>query len=154
MIAERVRILSHTYTDFVLVAEVEVGRAALTDVVRLSPDVVLVGEHLPDAGGLQVCSRLHRMFAELALIFVAERITDSLRLLAVEAGACGVLSPVDPDEELVLGILRAADGELLLPRDVVLRLFGRGRELRFHRSRPGAGDCPTAPRPSPPDPGR
>src|SRR5579872_4104557 len=88
MIAERVRILSHTYTDFVLVAEVEVGRAALTDVVRLSPDVVLVGEHLPDAGGLQVCSRLHRMFAELALIFVAERITDSLRLLAVEAGAC------------------------------------------------------------------
>ena len=131
VLAERLRILERIYPDIELVGEVAEGALALKAAVHLRPDVVMVGERLPDTDGLQVCDRLRRLFPSTALIFVSETITDSIRLLAVEAGASGLLSPLDPDDLLMMLILRAAEGEFLLSREVILRLFQKERELRL-----------------------
>jgi two-component system nitrate/nitrite response regulator NarL len=133
LLAERLRILSRTYPDFEVVGEVVAGSLALTMAARLDPHVVFIDEHLPDADSLNVCDRIHRVFGEAALILVSETMTDSIRLLAVEAGACGLIHPLAPDEDLVLTILRAAEGELLITREVILRLFRHERDLR-HQS--------------------
>jgi two-component system, NarL family, response regulator DevR len=101
----------------------------------LGPHVVLVAERLSDADGLHVCDRIHRQFPDIALVFVSEVQTDAVKLLAVEAGACGLISKMSPDQDLMFALLRAAEGEFLLPRQVTIRLFRRERELRLQSCR-------------------
>ena len=142
LVAERLRILSETYPDIVLVGDVTEGAMALSVAARVKPHVVMVGEGPRDADGFKVCDRIHRLSPAAAVVFVSHTITDAMTLLAVEAGSCGIVSPVASDDELMLVVLRAAQGEFLLPRDVVLRLFNQERELRLHAlSARGLGRC-------------
>lgn len=129
-VGERLRALSSVYPDFQVVADLRAGGGAVRELARVEPDIVLIEDRLPDADALSVCDRIHRHFRDAALILISEGVTESMTLLAVEAGACGMISPLAPDEDLVLAVLRAAEGEFLLPKDAILRLFRRERELR------------------------
>jgi two-component system, NarL family, response regulator DevR len=130
-LVDRVAALSGEYSDIEVVGGATAGSAAMARAAGLGPHVVLVAERLSDADGLHVCDRIHRQFPDMALIFVSESQTDAVKLLAVEAGACGIISRMSPDQDLVFALLRAAEGEFLLPRQVTIRLFRRERELRL-----------------------
>jgi two-component system nitrate/nitrite response regulator NarL len=130
MLVARLIALSTEYSDLGVLGVATSGRVALVMAAKVKPHVVLIQDPLPDADALQVCDVIHRRFPEVALIVVSERDGDGIRLLAVESGACGFVSPLSNDDDLVLAILRAAEGEFLLPRSVTLRLFGVERALR------------------------
>jgi two-component system response regulator DevR len=51
-------------------------------------------------------------------------------MLAVDAGACGYVSKAASADELKSAILRAAEGEFLLPAATMSRLLARQRETR------------------------
>lgn len=138
---DRLRAVSGEYSDIEVVGGSTAGGAALTMAAQLDPNVVLIEERLSDTDGFDLCDRIHRESPEAALIFVSEMQTDAARLSAVEAGACGFISRFVPDGDLVLAVLRAAEGEFLFPAAVTLRLFRRERELRMRRSHnDGQGD--------------
>jgi len=130
LVVDRLIALTAEYPDFQVAREVTSGVAALEMASWFRPHVVVVDEHLPDANGLQVCEHLHQGLEDAALILVAELHTDAVRLLAVEAGACGLISRTTSDDDLILALLRAAEGEFLMPRSVTLRLFRVERALR------------------------
>jgi DNA-binding NarL/FixJ family response regulator len=127
---DRLAVLAETNEDLRLVGAQTSGSAAVSSVTLAKPNVVLVGDHFPDADGLDVCDHISRALPAAAVIVVTDKRTDSAMLRALEAGACGLVAPVAPDEELVAAILRAADGELLMTRATILRLFRLSREQR------------------------
>ena len=130
LVVDRLIALSAEYPDFQVAREVTSGVAALDMASWFRPHIVLIDEQLPDASGMQICEHLHQGLEEAALILVADVHTDAVRLLAAEAGACGLVSRTTPDDELILALLRAAEGEFLMPRSVTLRLFRVERALR------------------------
>ena len=138
-LADRILALSADYPEIELVTRATAGSAAMMMVAGPEPDVALVEDSLSDADAFQVCDFMYREVPGVAVILVSEIQTDAIMLLAVEAGACGVISRVTPDLDLMLAMLRAAEGEFLLPRPIVLRLFRRERELRLHLRRGGCG---------------
>jgi len=127
---DRVAVLADEFEDLTLVGAQTSGSAAVASITRSMPSVVLVGDRFPDADGLDVCDHMHRALSGAALIFVSDSQTDDALLKALEAGACGVIASLASDDELMMAILRAADGELLLARSTVLRLFQVSRRLR------------------------
>lgn len=130
MLVARLIALSTEHSDLEVLGVATSGRVALVIAAEVKPHVVLIRDRLPDTDALQVCYVINRRFPELALIVVSERESDGMRPLAVESGACGLVSALSHDDDLFLAILRAADGEFLLPRSVTLRLFGVERALR------------------------
>lgn len=131
LIADRLAILVAEYSDLGLVGTARTGSAAIALAAELSPDVMLIAERVHDYDGLHLCDHVYRHVPQAALIYVTEARTDEVMLNAVEAGACGLISRMATDEELIFAILRAAEGDLLLPSSVALRLFRRERELRL-----------------------
>ncbi len=127
---DRLAVLAEQNEDLKLVGAQTSGSAAVASVTLARPNVVLVADHFPDADGLDVCDHISRAVPKAAVIVVSDKCTDAVLLRAVEAGACGLVCPVAPDEELVTAILRAADGELLMPRATVHRLFRLSRDQR------------------------
>src|SRR5690348_9001407 len=109
VLVDRVAVLADEYEDLKLAGAEASGMSAVGSVSRAKPAVVLIAEQFPDADGLDVCRDIHRAVPRAALIFISTTRTDIGLLRAVEAGACGVASPLAPDEELVTAILRAAD---------------------------------------------
>ena len=130
VLVDRVRILSEQYSDLLLVGATSTGHSAVAAALRTNPDVVLVEQELPDADGLAVCEGICRRQPRVAIVLISEMQTDRAMLAAVEAGARGLISPMASDDDVVVTILRAADGEFLLSGPVVQRLFRIGRELR------------------------
>jgi DNA-binding NarL/FixJ family response regulator len=137
MLIDRLVVLADQYEDLKLVGAQTSGSAAVASIKAARPAVALVGDRFPDLDGFEVCDHVHRAIPGVALILVAETQSDAALLRAVEAGACGVIRPLAPDEEIVAAILRAAEGELLLSRSTLHRLFRLGVELR----RAGESGC-------------
>lgn len=136
VLLDRVKVLSEQYSDLLLVGTATTGHSAMTTAGRTDPDVVLIQQQLPDADGLSVCEEISRRQPETAIILISDAQADRAMLAAVEAGARGLLSPLASDDDVVVAILRAAEGEFLLPGPVVQRLFRLGGELRrLHEAR-------------------
>ena len=138
LLTDRLNSLGQEFPDLEVVGTATTSMAALEMAAELSPDAVLVREKLSDADGLSVCELIHRKLPDAAIIVVSDVRTDVAMLDVVEAGACGLISRLATDEDLVLAILRAAEGELLMPRSVVLRLFHLGHKLRLQASHQGS----------------
>ncbi len=130
LLVDRLSVLTQEYSDLSLVGKAPTGFAAVAAAQRMNPDVVLIEEQLPDTDGLHVCEHIYRQLPRAAIILISDSRTDQSMLAALEAGACGLISPLASDEDVIVTILRAADGEFLLARPVVQRLFRIARELR------------------------
>lgn len=130
ILADRLNVLSDEYSDLLLVGAASSGESAVVAAILANPDVLLVGQPLPDRDSIGICEVVHSHLPRAAIILIAERQSDQAMLAAVEAGVSGLISPLTSDDDLVVSILRAADGECLLPGAVVQRLFRIGRDLR------------------------
>ena len=113
--------------DLQVVAEAGDGKAALAQVARHEPDVVLMDLRMPEldgAGAIEVLTRRHPSVRVLVLTTYDE---DQEIVRAVEAGAVGYLLKDTPREELFRAVRAAARGESVLGPAVAARLLGRLR---------------------------
>lgn len=94
------------------------------------PDVVLMDFRLPDGDGTLAARRIKEGQPEVAVLFISADPSDDAMLKAVEAGACGYLPKDAAPDELLSAIMRAAEGEFLLPAATMQRLLARQREVR------------------------
>ena len=96
----------------------------------LQPQVVLMDFRLPDCNGAEATERIRREHPEVAVLFLSADVSDDAMMQAVDAGACGYVSKAASAEELKTAILRAAEGEFLLPAATMSRLLARQRDAR------------------------
>lgn len=97
---------------------------------RLRPQLVLMDFRLPDGNGAEATDRIRREHPEVAVLFLSADISDDAMMQAVDAGACGYVSKAASADELKSALLRAAEGEFLLPAATMSRLLARQREAR------------------------
>jgi response regulator of citrate/malate metabolism len=99
---------------FEVVGVASTGRAALDDIARLRPDLVLLDVHLPDMTGIEVLRRLRADGDDVGVLVVtAAREADTVRAAAAGGAAHYLVKPFDYDDLRVrLESFRAARAAL------------------------------------------
>ena len=113
--------------DLEVVAEAGDGLAAVDQVARHAPDVVLMDLRMPRLDGVEAIARIAAAHPQVRVLVLTTYDADNDIVRAVEAGATGVLLKDAPREELFRAVRAAARGEPVLAPAVTARLLGRLR---------------------------
>ncbi len=106
-----------------VVGEAANAAEAMSEVLRLKPDVVLLDLRLPDGSGIDICRRIHSEVPETRVLVLTSFVDDNLVYNAVIAGAHGYLmKEVDPPA-LLEAITKAASGQSILTPDITQRVM-------------------------------
>ena len=126
-----IRLLIETQPDLEVVGEAEDGLAAIGEVTRTCPDVVLMDVRMPRLDGIEAARRIAALGSGAPRVV---RLTtfdaDEYVFDALSAGATGFLLKHARPEELLFGIRAAADGHALVAPALTRRLIERFAMLR------------------------
>ncbi|VXB41215.1 response regulator [Nocardioides sp. AX2bis] len=117
---------------FRVVGVVATGEAALAEVERLAPDLVLLDVHLPDVDGIEVLRRLRATGNDVGVVMVtAAREADTVRAAVAGGAAHYLVKPFEADDLLWrLEAFRAAraalDGSSRPAQEQIDAAFGPG----------------------------
>ena len=104
------------------------GREALELARYYHPTVVIIDTALPPDGGVEFIAKMLRVAPETRILTVSVD-DQQTALAALRAGAVGHIGKdVDPDE-LARLVVRAADGEAIIPQRLMMPLLEQLREL-------------------------
>jgi DNA-binding NarL/FixJ family response regulator len=126
MFRSGLRAVLDTQPDFECVAEVADGRAAVSETIRLRPDVAILDVRMPKLDGLVAAETILADRGNDTRVLVLTTFdTDEYVYRALAAGASGFLLKSLPPEELVAAIRIAARGDALIDPSVTHRLVAR-----------------------------
>jgi DNA-binding NarL/FixJ family response regulator len=111
--------------DLEVVGEAENGRAGLAAAQRLNPDIALVDLVMPEMDGQQMALALRKSCPHIKVMMLTGTEVDDRVLDLVAAGVEGyVLKNIEPGE-LVRAIHAVGNGEAYLHPDVIKRVLAR-----------------------------
>ena len=84
----------------------DTGKAALEEVPRAAPDVILVDLSLPDMNGMDVVRGLRAQYADLIILVVSGNKAKAFEDLVVRGGATAYIDKQDAPATLVPTILK------------------------------------------------
>lgn len=126
MLRSGMRAIFDTQPDLDCVAEVADGRAAVSEVARLRPDVAVLDIRMPKLDGLDATEAiLADQNNRTKVILLTTYDSDEYVYRALRAGASGFLLKSLPPEELISAIRVAARGDALIDPSVTRRLIAR-----------------------------
>lgn len=125
----------HKADRVAVVVDAAEGREALELVRYYHPSVVIIDTGLPPDGGVEFIDKVLVVAPETRILTISVD-DEPTALAALRAGAVGhVGKEVDPDE-LARLVVRAADGEAIVPPGLMMPLLELVRELPTSRWRP------------------
>lgn len=104
--------------DMTVVGEVDDGESALACYEQLRPDVTLMDLQMPGIGGVETIARLHRLYADAAIVVLTTYKGDVQALRAIRAGAGGYLLKSAVRTELVDTIRSVRRGRTVILPEV------------------------------------
>lgn len=120
---EGLRGLLGYHEDFVVVAEVETGEAALAAVAELRPDVVLMDIDLPGIDGIETTRGLKEQFPETCIVMLTVYDDQERLFQSIRAGAQGYLVKNIRSNELLEQLRGLAKGEAAISRRMASRIL-------------------------------
>jgi len=106
-----------------VLGEASSAGTAVSEAIRLKPDVVLLDIRLPDASGLEACRQILSLDSEIKVLILTSVIDDSLVYEAMSAGAHGYLLKEIDVLGLCQAIIDVAAGKFILDPAVTSRVF-------------------------------
>jgi DNA-binding NarL/FixJ family response regulator len=126
MFRSGLRAVLDTQPDLACVGEASDGRTALSEVLRLRPDVAIMDIRMPRLDGLRATETILADPANTTrVILLTTYDEDTYVHRALRAGASGFLLKSLPPEELIAAIRVAARGGALIDPSVTRRLSAR-----------------------------
>jgi DNA-binding NarL/FixJ family response regulator len=108
-----------------VVGEAGDGRAALAEVRKLRPDLVLMDIRMPDLDGISATREVLAAEPDLKVVVLTTFEEDDYIFEALSAGASGFLLKRTKPEELIAAIHTVAGGDSLLSPSVTRRVIDR-----------------------------
>lgn len=99
-VRESFRALLDSIPDFQVVGAVDSGRAAIAQVEKLHPDLILVDIEMPDLDGIATTQIICQQFAGVRVIILSMHDKDNYVTQALKAGAMAYLFKNTPAEQL------------------------------------------------------
>jgi two-component system response regulator EvgA len=81
------------------------GESAVTETLRLAPDVVLLDVSLPDIDGFEVASRLRDAGASSAIVFTSSRDRFEFGSLIADSGGLGFIAKAELSGDAVRALI-------------------------------------------------
>ncbi|WP_253770179.1 response regulator [Goodfellowiella coeruleoviolacea] len=123
MFRSGMRAVLDTQADLECVAEVADGRAAITEIHRLRPDVAVLDVRMPRLDGIAATEAVLAAPGNGTRVLVLTTYdSDEYVYRALRAGASGFLLKSLPPEELISAVRVAARGDALIDPSVTRRL--------------------------------
>lgn len=118
------RMLIEAQSDMEIVGEAADGAEAVSETIRLRPDVVLMDVRMPQVDGIEATGRISSMHGiDSRVLILTTYDLDEYVFRGLRAGASGFLLKDVAPEELVRAIRVVAEGESLLSPSVTRRLI-------------------------------
>lgn len=137
-----VQALLETIDDLEVIGDAADGQQAVTDVLRLRPDVTLMDLEMPVLDGITAIQQIMAQWPEARILVLTSFATDDRVFPAVKAGALGYLLKDSGPEALVEAIRQVYRGESSLHPKIARKLV---QELSRPATQPPTTD-PLTPR--------
>lgn len=109
--------------DFNVVAQANNGEEALLQILKFSPDIVLMDLRMPVMGGVECIKRVNLQFGKVKVIALTTFDEDELVFDSLRAGAVGYLLKDVSPEKLFEAIRSANRGEYYLPPNITAKVM-------------------------------
>ncbi|MEO0562793.1 MAG: protein kinase [Chloroflexota bacterium] len=119
--------------DMVVVGEADNGEGAWQQATTLLPDVLILDLNMPGVGGLEILPKIRQEAPSVKILVLTGREEDYYIVQALRAGANGYLMKSGEEDELVDGILRVIQGQLVLGTGVAERMVDSITDKRTDR---------------------
>ena len=113
--------------EFEVVGQARDGEEAVKAASELSPDVIVMDVMMPGKDGVEACREIMETLPETRVVMLTASTDEEAVIEAVAAGATGYLQKVSGMDRLLSTLKLVAAGEMLVPPDVVRRVFARIR---------------------------
>jgi DNA-binding NarL/FixJ family response regulator len=117
--------------DIELVGAAADGRTAVTEILALLPDVVLLDLHLPELSGVEVMQYVRPRAPQVRFLVLTTYDTDAYISPALAAGAHGYLLKDATPEDLHQAVHSLGRGGAAIEPTVVARLLTRMQEIEI-----------------------
>lgn len=114
MVAEGIESILESYDDITVVGTLSNGREAIDQLVRLTPDVVLMDLNMPEIGGLTATEMLLEMDPDLRVLILSMHDSPEYISTALSHGAMGYVLKDVPTEEIKTAIDAVMSGKKYL----------------------------------------
>ena len=109
--------------EFEVVGQAADGEEAVRVAAQVSPDVVVMDVLMPNKDGVEACREIMESAPETRVLMLTASTEEDAVVEAVAAGATGYLQKETGRERLLAAVRGVYLGELLVPVDVVRRVF-------------------------------
>ena len=114
--------------EFEVVGQAADGEEAVRVAAEVLPDVVVMDVIMPNKDGAEACREIMEANPDTRVVMLTASTEEKAVVDAVAAGATGYLQKETDRERLLSAVRRVARGELLVPVDVVRRVFAAIRD--------------------------
>lgn len=108
--------------DIIVVGEAANGHEAVAQTISLHPDVLVLDLNMPGMTGLEVLPKIRKEAPSVKVLVLTGREEDWYIVQALRAGANGYILKSGDDDELIDGITRIMQGQLVLGKGVAERM--------------------------------
>ena len=124
--------------EFEVVGDAADGEEAVRVAAEVSPDVVVMDVMMPGKDGVEACREIMESAPDTRVVMLTASTEEAAVVEAVAAGATGYLQKETDRERLLAAVRGVFRGELLVPVEVVRKVFGQIRDAA------GTGDAAEA----------
>ncbi|NTW84542.1 MAG: response regulator transcription factor [Holophagaceae bacterium] len=136
MFRESLRMALAKEPDLEIVGEASSGHETMAMVAQVQPEVLLLDIALPDSNGIEVASRLHRLYPALQIIALTGYADKVFIGEMLKTGAKGYIVKSAGSEDLIRGIHAVVSGRNYLCAESTQALLGKA---------PSGGGTPSPP---------
>jgi DNA-binding NarL/FixJ family response regulator len=130
LVREGLRLILSTVSGMEVVGMAEDGAAAVDQVEKTRPDVVLMDLNMPGVNGVQATRTIRERFPDVKVLVLTTHDADGWVFDAIRAGASGYLLKDTPRAQLIAAIEGTMAGQTHVDANVAGKLFTRVADPR------------------------
>src|SRR2546426_1949121 len=127
VVREGLRMVLESAGDIAVVAEATTARDAITNAVRVRPDVIVMDVRLLEGNGIEATREIRSQVPRARILMLTSFQDDEALFASIMAGAGGYLFKRVRSNELIRAIHAVAGGPSLLDPALTQRVLGPGR---------------------------